>query len=123
MASIKAWSRSSSLEGHDPVVLRVLRQIEGAPFDIVVLDQGALGHPATGLVRLDLPRGRLEPIAGMAQEDDAEHWQAVYRRGQLRVGAELISRFPQVSFELRKSCQLVLVHGVSVLTSSFLNRS
>ncbi len=100
-------------QGHDPVVPRFLGQVEGAPFDIVVLDQRALGHAAAGLIRLDLPRRRLEAVGGMAQEDDAEHRHAVFRRGQLGVGAELIGRFPQVRFKLCKGCQLVLVHGLS----------
>jgi hypothetical protein len=57
------------------------------------------------------------------QEGDAEQPHAVFRRGQLRVGAELISCFPQVIFKLCKTCQLVLAHGISAFAYVSLNRS
>jgi hypothetical protein len=40
------------------------------------LNQGTPRHPAASLFYLDLPRGRLEPIGGMAQEDDADRFRS-----------------------------------------------
>jgi hypothetical protein len=77
---------------------------------------GRLGIRPLALIRLDLPRGRLEPVGGMAQEDDAEHRHAVFRRCQLGVRPELIGCFLQVGFKLCKGCQLVLVHSLSAST-------
>jgi hypothetical protein len=52
------------------------------------------------LIGLDLPCRRLEAVGGMTQEDDPEHRHAVFRRGQLGIGAELIGRFPEVRFKV-----------------------
>ena len=107
LASLGSLSRS--------VVARLLRQHQGAALDEVGLDQRALRHLAGRLVGLDLPRGRVVAVGGVAQEDDAQHRHAVFAARSAWSWRGVVGRFPEVGFKLCKGCQLVLVHRWSAL--------
>jgi hypothetical protein len=93
------------------VVPGFLRQQQSAAFEEVAFDQRPLGHLAGGLISGDLRRSVVIAVGGMAQKDDAEYRHAVFGRGQLRVGAEVVRCSPEIGFELLDIVQGVVLHA------------
>ena len=82
------------------VVARFRRELEGAPFEEVTLDQRPLRHRAGGLVRFDLTDGIVVAVRRVTQKDDPQHGHAVFAAGEFGVGPEVIRGGPEVGFEL-----------------------
>ncbi|MDP1666273.1 MAG: hypothetical protein Q8L79_14265 [Methylobacter sp.] len=61
--------------------------------------QGPFGHFSRQLIGLNLVQCSLLTVAGMAQEDHAQHRHAVFAGWQLGIGAQLIGGFPETIFD------------------------
>ena len=85
---------------HDPVVASVLREPQRTAPEIVGGQHLSLGHLAGRLILLDLSRSRFKAIGRVAEEDHPQDRHEVVAGGKLRVGAEVVRRFPEVGFEL-----------------------
>ena len=79
---------------HQRVVSRGFGEHQGPALDEVALDQRPFRHLAGGLIGFDLPESRFIAVAGMAQEDHAQHRHTVFAAGQFGVGAKLVGGFP-----------------------------
>ena len=97
---------------HDPIVMCLLGQPQRAPAKVVLRTNLALGHSARGLVPLNLPTGGLETVGGMTEEDHSQHWHEVVAGCELRVGAEVVRRFPEVGFKFFDVFEGLVGHSI-----------
>ena len=82
-----------------------LGQVEHAPGLIVRLADRA---PPAACTRQFLRR-RLELVVGIAQKDQPQHRDGVFRGFQLGIGPQLVRRIPQAGFDI----VAVMIHGFS----------
>ncbi len=92
------------------VVARLLGQHQCAALEEVGLDQGAFGHLPGRLVGFDGGKGGVIAIGRVAEKDDPQRRHAVFAGGQVRVGAQLVSGFPEAAFDLLDVLKLVPGH-------------
>jgi len=85
---------------HFARIARLKCQITRAPDYVVGIDHGSFGHSPRRLLFRDLLFRYLEAIGGMPQENDAQDRHEVVAGGELRVGAEIVRRLPEVRFQL-----------------------
>ena len=104
---------------HDPVVVGLLGQVEGAARDVVSRQDLALRHRTARLVGFDLPVCSLETIGRVTEEDYPQHRHEVVTRRELRVGPEVVCGLPEVGFELLDVVEGVAIHTVPGSGRSF----